>query len=317
MTVQVYTVQEMDAIVAGIGGSQNPPAFWKNIVSDYGAVGDGLADDTAAFVAAIADINSGANNRLYLPSRPGAGPTNPTKYRLCSQLPTIQSQGFRLSGDGIWETQILRDYNGVNGVGCIDVRGASLGVEIESLAIASAAGRSGGHALHFMADGGSGYTGGKTSLRNLNLTSYGTDSWDSTLRFNGTLKTVDPIGWRTTVLQNVEVFGANGYSVQLSAVVGFSWFGGGIWPATGTTPQSGAMLITGTPAVPSSNISMQMESCNGIVLNNCHHGIIETPIIGSVNGVSVSSDATCDRFWVRGFRTGSASLGWTNSYLNP
>lgn len=317
MTATVYTTAEVDALLAGLPGGPSAQ-LWKNIVTDYGAVGDGASDDAPAFAAAIADINSGSVDRLYVPSKLGSGPNNPTKYRIASQLPTIQSQGFRLSGDSMWETQIIRDYNGVNGVGCLDIRGPSIGIDIENIAIASAAGRTGGHAIQFQADAGSGYTGGKTSLRNVNLTSYGSDSWDGTLRFNGTLKTIDPKGWRTTSLTNVLVFGANGYSVQLSAVIGFTWFGGGIFPAGGTNALSGAMLVTGTSTVPSSNISMQLESCNGLVLNNCHHGIIESPIIGfPVGGYSVSADSTCDRFWVRGFRTGTTSLTWTNSYVNP
>ena len=42
-------------------------------VKDFGAVGNGVADDTAAFVAAIASIPSQSGGVLYVPPGPFRG----------------------------------------------------------------------------------------------------------------------------------------------------------------------------------------------------------------------------------------------------
>ncbi|TAA27680.1 hypothetical protein EA661_13075 [Pseudoxanthomonas winnipegensis] len=61
-------------------------------VKDYGAVGDGLVDDTAAFVAAISDYRS-----VYVPRG---------YYKISSTLLLLKSS-FRLWGDGIDNTNLV------------------------------------------------------------------------------------------------------------------------------------------------------------------------------------------------------------------
>lgn len=317
----VYSKAEIDAIIASLPSGSGPATTsangWKSLVEDYGAACDGVTDDAAAFAAAISDINAGLLKKLRIPILPGSGPFNPTKCRIGSQPPSITAQGFRIAGDGEWEAQLIRDYNGTNGVGLLNILGAAIGVEISDMTIASASGRSGGSAIYFQAAVGSGFTGAQTSLRNLNLTSYGTDSWSVTLWVNGSQKTVDPKGWRTLVMSNVLVFGANGYSAIFSSVVGLQWMGGGAFAAGGTHANTGSILVTGTATVPSTSIGMYLMGVNGVALDNCNNGIIESAIIGSGSGNSVTAAATADYMWVRGFRKGPTSLAWTNSFVNP
>ncbi|AHB50313.1 hypothetical protein W911_14275 [Hyphomicrobium nitrativorans NL23] len=286
-----------------------------SIVDDYGAVGDGVTDDRVAFTDAFNDINAGVINRLRIPTLPGASPTAPTKYRISGPLPIIEAQGFRIDGDSMWETQLIRDYNATAGEGFIDIRGPSIGWTLSNLTIASATGRTGGSAVQVMAGATTGYTGGKSLLENLNLTAYGTNCWDYTLWLNGSLKTDAPTGLRTMTLRNVEVFGAVGYSAIISAIVGLSWHGGGCWPASGTGAQSGAILLTGSTAVPSSSVMVSILGCNGLVLSNCHHGVIDCSNIGAIGGVSVSAANTCSNFYVRGPRSGTTSLNWVASSI--
>jgi len=60
-------------------------------VADFGAVGDGIADDTAAINLAIAALNAGQIKTLYLP---------PGTYRLTSALTTITKDGVSIYGAG-------------------------------------------------------------------------------------------------------------------------------------------------------------------------------------------------------------------------
>lgn len=280
------------------------------IVADYGAVGGDGAADTAAFTAAFDDINSGVIKRLHVPSLPGAGPYTATKYRIIAPLPPIQDRGFHIYGDSKWETQLIRDYDAANGTGCIDVRGASVGAAIERLTIASAAGRAGGSAVYVLSDPGEGYAAGKFTLRDVNLTSYGTNSWQHTLWVNGSAKTAAPIGVRTLHLDNVEIFGGAEYAAVFSGVVGLSWVGGGCWPASGTGGKSGAVLITGTPQVRSSSVNINVQYMHGLMLNNCHHGIITAAAFGVMdNGYSVYGDpVTCQNFHAVGPKNGPSNL---------
>lgn len=74
-------------------------------VRDFGAVGDGLADDTVALQAAITAAESntaGAARRVYIP----AG-----KYRITAPL-TITKEYITITGDGHWLSLIL--FNGVS-----------------------------------------------------------------------------------------------------------------------------------------------------------------------------------------------------------
>ena len=323
MTTLVYSATETDAKIAmALGGGTTSPSggIWRNVVADYGAVGDGTTDDTGAFAAAFADINAGVINRLYVPALPGASAATPTKYRICSQLPTLVAQGFTILGDGKWETQIIRDYNGVAGVGCINIGGAAIGWQIESICIASAAGRSGGSAIYVLAGADAGFTGSKASLNHVNLTTWGSDSWDNTLVFNGTLKATEPKGLRTMSLSDVEVFGAASYSVIFSGVVGLNWFGGGVWPAGGTNANSGGILITGTGAVPSVQHMIFIGSCNGLVLNNGTKAVVlECGQMGSIGGLSASVDSSSVKNWIRcpDRAGGSSGFGVNGNWLNP
>jgi hypothetical protein len=72
-------------------------------VKDFGAVGNGVANDTAAFNAAIAHINTTAARTLYIPS--GA--------YLVGALSPITSPGVSVFGDGAYGSE-LRDTSGTS-----------------------------------------------------------------------------------------------------------------------------------------------------------------------------------------------------------
>lgn len=79
-------------------------------VTAYGAVGDDVTDDTAAFMAAIAALPSPGGGCLYVPMG---------SYRV-ERLTVANLDNFCIEGAGEWLTQIkLRDDDGLGGIGQI------------------------------------------------------------------------------------------------------------------------------------------------------------------------------------------------------
>ena len=84
-----------------------PAASWKN-VKDFGAIGDGIADDTAAIQAALNALKDTTNNpwsTLYFPTG---------TYRITQQLTTERTVhndylGAQLIGEDPSTTKILWD----------------------------------------------------------------------------------------------------------------------------------------------------------------------------------------------------------------
>jgi hypothetical protein len=72
-------------------------------VKDFGAVGDGVVDDTAAINLAITAVQAMATHSLHFP----AG-----NYLISAPLTSITGTGWTIAGDGIYSTYITSSYNG-------------------------------------------------------------------------------------------------------------------------------------------------------------------------------------------------------------
>lgn len=88
------------------GTAQAQGATGVTNVLDYGALGDGVADDTAAIQAALVACRASAQRVLYLPA--GTYKVAPTG----GDLFALNVQGLTVAGDGIGRT-ILRDADGI------------------------------------------------------------------------------------------------------------------------------------------------------------------------------------------------------------
>lgn len=78
---------------------------YKNVKTDYGAVGDGDTDDTDAFNDAIAEASSG-DNVIYVPSG---------RYKISSALDSITANGIIILGDGDSGNGSIIEYSGTTG----------------------------------------------------------------------------------------------------------------------------------------------------------------------------------------------------------
>lgn len=78
-------------------------------VSDFGAVGDGVTDDYAAFAAAYSAA-AAAHRALYIPGLP------PGKYYKLSQALEITTQSFTLFGDGVGSLVCAYNALGYNAI---------------------------------------------------------------------------------------------------------------------------------------------------------------------------------------------------------
>jgi pectate lyase-like protein len=70
--------------------------IWKNLKKDYGAHGDGIADDTAELARSIEDFPGTSPGALYLPEG---------TYRISEQI-VIRKPYLVLRGDGPDKTKI-------------------------------------------------------------------------------------------------------------------------------------------------------------------------------------------------------------------
>lgn len=99
---------EMGAVIAGL-----PKSYEYVLVTDFGAVGDGVADDTAAISAAIAYANSLNPGVLDAANVIGVTLFFPVgRYKITSQLTAIVKPGVDIKGAGINGTALLLSYNG-------------------------------------------------------------------------------------------------------------------------------------------------------------------------------------------------------------
>jgi hypothetical protein len=158
---------------------------------------------------------------------------------------------------------------------------------------------------------------GNMRVEHVKFSTYGVNSWDSTVLLDGTQRITGARGLRAVNFDNCLIFGAAGYSLVLKGVIDFR-YEGGIYPAGGTSPQSGGIMITGTLDVPSSGILL---TGNAFGYFNLSHVtgmkvIASSGISGQVFGdvqVAIDNDSTVDRVQIIAEPYGKVGHNWTHS----
>lgn len=295
---QLYYNNGSGNVYIPTGSSPSSPDEYCVKFSDYAPEGDGVDDDSPEFDLFLAGVQASDSR---------TGCMDAKTYRLASQPNDITSQ-VAIYGSGMGRTVLLRDYNGTSGKGVLNLVANSSGSSLQGFSIMASSGTSGGAAIAVRSS--STIAVSFITIENVNLSTFGSNSYDNTLILDGVSKTTQPAGVRDVSLRNVHVFGANGFSANLQSVNGLSWHGGGTYPAGGTGIASGGIAIGGLSTNKSNYITISVPVCNGLNITNSNYGLIDCTSIGAISGVSINNDTSAAYYRTRGAVTGSVLGNW-------
>ncbi|OGO02362.1 MAG: hypothetical protein A2Y72_02215 [Chloroflexi bacterium RBG_13_53_26] len=269
-------------------------------IEDFGGVGDGATDNTAAFNSALAAAVASTHRRLIIP----AGSW------LFNSKPNDIAAPVMLLGEGMSNTILVRNYTEATSTkGLIKII-CSAG-HVRDLAIIAASGTTGGACLSAASTAAIDASG--LTLENIWLSTYGGASGNNLeygLYIDGTAKTSAPAGARTNFIKNAHVFGANQANAALLGCVGLVWEGGGLYQAGSTT--GGTLYIGGDATVKSSYVNVHVSNIGGKVqLSNCEYCRVVSP---SITGDIENAD-TCTYSTVHGKTFGTNQNNWVSSGL--
>lgn len=261
--------------------------------ADFGMTGDGSTDNTTFFNNAVAAAIAAGHRRLWIP----AG-----NYRFNSK-PNDLDTTIEIIGDSMSTTVLERNYNASGSTGFIVIE--ANGIVLRNLSINAVSGTTGGSAIHVHSTASLSVS--FWTLENLSLSTYGTNTWTTTLLIDGLERTSAPIGTRDGHLRNVHVFGASSSAVTITGGIGVAWMGGGIYSAGGT---NGGITITGTASVQSYYCQINVDAISSdVILSECNYVQINAPVIAG----GVSNAGTATYCAVTGHITGSVQNNWASS----
>ena len=258
-------------------------------VKDFGAVGDGVANDAAAFVAAIA-----AAKNVYVP----AG-----TYEIGSNISVTTP--VRIYGDGPGATVIERNYSPVSDAqGVFAFSGGGTICSISGMTIRSKVGQTGGCLVSIVS--GAADTLGLYRFDWVDFTTTGTSTHQYTFYTDGTAKTSAPIGIRGLDFTACSIFGGGISSLLVKGVLKFSFVGGGCYTAGGVAGSN--VRISGSAAVPTQSFTFLPADCScPISFDYAELGIFGCGVMGAI-----TNTANTENVYGFGFSS-SIQQNWGNS----
>ncbi len=232
-------------------------------VLDFGLVGNGVVDNTAASNAAVSALNAAGVGALFFPEG---------DYFFNSK-PNAISGGILLIGSGYYKSRLTRNYTEVSSTaGFIDMTGASNGGGgITNLLLFAASGTSGGSAINIEA--GVAHSNGDMVISDISVTGEGT--WNYNIRADGSAKVTSAQGVRTVRVRDCVLFQANIAGIYLKSVNNWSLSGIGIFTGTGTD-----FILDGTSEVPSNYVSAKFTFCPNVSIGPtgaCNQVLFDCP----------------------------------------
>lgn len=282
-----------------------PRPQWHIPLSDFNACDDGSESVTPAWEAWLAALQERG--------RPGAVSrgefrfdTPPAAITRCVQL-----VGLSCSDSG---SALLKNFGGANyETSLMAFAPGTDGWSVQGFFIKSLVG--GGSHIRAWSDNT--VIGSQTSFRLSNLTLTAADGAcpEHHIHIDGSARSSSSLskGARVNGMSNVVAFGALGSSIVLKSVAGFWWQGGGVYPAGSTTAYAGSLLVTGTPAVPSSGVRVDIQTCNQLILNYAQASRFTFCSIGAASGVSIQNCDAVQGITIEGPGAGSLAGSWANS----
>ena len=263
----------------------------------FGMVGDGSTNCKRPFDQAVAAAALSTSRTLLIPA-------SGNYYRFTSQPADITS-AVTIQGDGMLLTNLLRDHAGSGGTGLFNLRAA--GITIRGLTITANTGTSAGSAIALISPSDASYSG--LVLEDLWITTLVTDGWGIGIYWDGTAKVSAPEGSRTIAWRNVHVFGASQRNVELKSVINFSWHGGGLYQAGGTSTE---LLSINGSTIDSQYVIIDIGNINAdISLGDCQDVYIKTTALGNITNTS-----TAIRCKVECTDATSVQSNWVDSVFN-
>lgn len=227
----------MRHLIAAAALALSLPA-WGRDFAEFGGACDGITDDRPAWDAAMAAIARPATDRvLHLPA--GAC--------VMRSPPASVPESASVVGQGLNTSILVRAYQG--GGPFIRLRGQ--GGRLHSVSLYAAAGTSQGTGLY--ATSTDAEPGGGYSIQDVWITGAGT--WSAAVNFDGSARTVPPLGIRDIAMRNVAVFNATWHLMQCWSCVGLDWFGGGAYQGAGT--RTG--IVIGGPGAAASRVDAVID----------------------------------------------------------
>jgi hypothetical protein len=258
-------------------------------VMDFGAVGDGVTDDSAAFIAAIA-----ASNSIYAPSG---------TYEIGSNISI--NKPVQIYGDGPGATVIERNYSPVTDTqGVFAFSGGGTICSISNMTIRSKTGQTGGCLVSIVS--GAADLLGLYRFDYVDFTTTGNSTHQYTIYMDGTAKTSSPIGIRGVDFTACSVFGGGISTMLIKGVLKFSFLGGGVYPAGGVAGSN--IRFDGVAAVPTQSFTFLPSDCScPISFDRAILGIFGCGVMGAVTNTVNTAN-------IYGFGfTSSLTQNWSNS----
>jgi hypothetical protein len=274
---------------------------------DFGAVADGATSNTAALNAVIAAAAlSPTTMKVFVPRG---------VYYFNTQPNNITAP-IMLVGEGRNTTYFVRNYSGAsNDVGLLNFRATGQSSAVEDLLICSGNSTTGG-CLISVVQPSSGDGGDWCRFNNLRLTSSvavggAGNSHAFALYFDGSART-SPLGLRSTWVQDCIIFGGTSGAAYIKSVVNFNWMNTPTYSGGGT---SGMVVLTGTSAVNSYNVTIQGPAIYSMDLDYCQHVVIDT---AEMNGWVTNTTNVSNVFARYNQTSGSTQNSWINSnWISP
>jgi hypothetical protein len=270
----------------------SPGATYTNFAS-LGGVPNNTGFDNATILNLA--ISQGVRN-LYIPAGVWTFLTKPNAI----------AHEMEIVGEGFSSTALVRRYTEFTSTnGLLTLRAGNQ--HVMRLGILAAANTGGGAGISFFGDnsGSPDFSVVEDVYVSQEPGSNGT--WQDAVLIHGTQRNNNGlIGVRDVSLRNCQLFASTNSACRIEGGVAINIWGGGMFPAGGTT---GRLQITGTAQVPSYYVSADVPYIGGLYVDNCNYVNVKAGIVaGNITNASTASDVivlgrctgTVSNFWTRG-----------------